>query len=64
MLEWNAGIGLEGYRIYWGNTSGNYGAPLGVGNVTMWTLNGFTSGLTYYFAVTGLYNGTQETDPL
>ena len=63
MLEWNAGIGLEGYRIYWGNTSGNYGAPLGVGNVTMWTLNGFTSGLTYYFAVTGLYNGTQETEP-
>jgi hypothetical protein len=45
---------LSGYNVYYGTSSGTYGVPINVGNVTSYTLNGLGTG-TYYFAVTA-YN--------
>ncbi len=41
---------LAGYELSYGNSSGNYGTTLDVGNVTTRTVSGLASG-TYYFAV-------------
>ena len=44
-----------GYKVYYGTASRAYGVPINVGNVTTYTLNGLSPGVTYYFAVTA-YN--------
>ena len=41
-----------GYRIYYGAASGNYTNSVAVGNVTTNAVQGLTSGVTYFFAVT------------
>ena len=53
-LAWNTSAGPEvvGYRVHLGAASGNYTSSVMVGNVTINTVPGLTSGLTYYFAVT------------
>ncbi len=43
---------LAGYKIYWGNASKSYGAPVDVGKVTQYTLTGLTAGNTYFVTVT------------
>ncbi len=43
---------LEGFKIYYGTTSGNYTNSINAGDVTSYTFNNLTSGTTYYFAVT------------
>ena len=48
---------LGGYKIYTGNTPGNYSQVLDVGNVTSYTLSGLNDGTTYYFAVTAYSTG-------
>ncbi len=53
---------LAGYKVYYGTTSGNYGSPINVGNVTTYTLNGLTSGQTYYIAVTAYDTSNNESD--
>jgi hypothetical protein len=52
-LSWdpNAEPTLAGYKIYYGTTSGTYGAPLNAGNATTFTVTGLGPG-TYYFALT------------
>lgn len=52
-LSWNANTepDLSGYKVYYGTSSGNYGAPIDVGNTTNHTITGLADG-TYYFAVT------------
>lgn len=46
---------LGGYKIYYGTTSGHYGTPIDVGNVTTYDLTGLTSGQRYYIIATA-YN--------
>jgi hypothetical protein len=43
---------LAGYMVYYGNSPGNYFQNMNVDNVTTYTVNNLTDGLTYYFAVT------------
>ena len=52
-LTWAAATGATGYKIYYGTSTGVYGAPITVGNVTSSTVTGLTTGTTYYFAVSG-----------
>ena len=53
-LAWDANTDPElgGYKLYYGQTSGNYSANVNVGNQTTYTLTALTAGQTYYFAVT------------
>ncbi|MEK6698344.1 MAG: CFI-box-CTERM domain-containing protein [Nitrospirota bacterium] len=50
ILSWPSVSGATGYKVYYG-TSSPPTTPLGVGNVTSYTLTGLTNGTTYYVAV-------------
>jgi hypothetical protein len=43
---------LAGYMIYYGTNPGNYSQSINVGDVTTYTVNNLTEGLTYYFVTT------------
>jgi hypothetical protein len=43
---------LVGYKIYYGTLSGNYTEDIDVGNVTEYTIDNLTDGITYYFVAT------------
>ena len=52
-LAWDPSTGnVGGYRLYYGQTSGNYMSNINTGNQTSHTVAGLTAGITYYFAVT------------
>jgi hypothetical protein len=53
-LAWDANTepDLDGYKIYYGLASGNYGTPVDVGNVEQHTLTGLEEGKTYFLAAT------------
>ena len=66
-LEWNVNNeeDLLGYKVYYGTSSGNYGEPDDVGNITEHELSGLTEGVTYYVAITAYdtsYNESQKSD--
>jgi len=42
---------IAGYLVYYGIASRAYGEPVDVGNQTIYSLDGFETGPTYYFAV-------------
>jgi len=53
-LVWNPSISeVDGYRVYYGTSSGNYLFSENVGNVTFYSLDSLnlTSGTTYYFVI-------------
>jgi hypothetical protein len=62
-LEWDPSISknVVGYRIYVGNNSRNYGAPITVINQTSYTVTGLTSHNDYYFSVTAFDNNGMES---
>jgi fibronectin type 3 domain-containing protein len=53
---------LAGYKIYYGNSSGNYSYSIDVGNVTTYTLTDLTEGQTYYFAATAYDTSGNESE--
>ena len=63
-LAWNPVIDptLGGYYVHVGTASGLYTRTITVGNVTSYSVDGLTTGTTYYFAVTG-YNSAGESPP-
>ncbi|MEW6001251.1 MAG: Ser-Thr-rich GPI-anchored membrane family protein [Nitrospirota bacterium] len=52
---------LEGYKVYYGTSSGNYSQRIDVGNVTTYTVSNLNDG-TYYFAVTVHDTSGNESD--
>lgn len=62
-LSWapNTDSDLAGYKVYMGTTSGLYGAPVDVGNVTTYTAGNLTAGTTYYFSVTAYDRSGNES---
>ncbi len=63
-LKWNANPepDLEGYKIYYGNSSRVYNVSKLVGKVTNCTVTGLTKGQTYYFAVTAVNISGSESE--
>jgi len=63
-LEWDAVIHplLEGYRVYYGTSSGDYDVTLDVGNWTSCTIADLEDDETYYFAVTAYSTEGEESD--
>lgn len=53
-LAWNVSpsASVTGYKLYYGQASGNYTTSSDVGNNLSYTVGGLTSGQNYYFAVT------------
>lgn len=64
VLTWDPSGNTEivAHRIYYGETSGEYGAPLEVGNVSTALVPGLTGGRRYYFAVTAVHRSGQESE--
>ena len=52
----------DGYRIYYGTTSGQHPNIIEVGNETTYTVTGLQDSTRYYFVVTA-YLGAQESLP-
>ncbi|RMF86394.1 MAG: fibronectin type III domain-containing protein, partial [Nitrospinota bacterium] len=53
---------LAGYKVYYGQSSRNYGSPVDVGNQTTYILAGLSRGETYYFAVTAYDTSGNESE--
>lgn len=62
ILSWDSNLesDLSGYKVYFGPSSGSYGTPIDVGNVTSYTISGLSNG-THYFAVTALDTSGNES---
>ncbi len=52
---------LAGYKVYYGNASGNYTENIDVVNVLTYTVKNLTDG-TWYFAVTAYDTSDNESD--
>lgn len=63
-VEWdkNPEPDVNGYVVYYGNTSRNYPYSTNVGNVTTATIYGLSEGKTHYFAVTARNSIGLESD--
>ena len=68
-LAWdpNSESDLEGYKLYYGTSSKNYGVIIDVGltatpSSPSYTLTGLSEGETYYFAVTAYDTSDNESD--
>jgi RHS repeat-associated protein len=60
-LSWETVAGADGYKVYYGTTSGAYGAPVDAGDVASHTVTGLTNGTMYYFAVKA-YNASGDSE--
>ena len=49
-LRWDASIspGVTGYKVYFGNSSRQYGTPITIGNQTTYTVTGLADGIWYF----------------
>lgn len=62
-ISWNSNIesDLAGYRVYYGASARNYQDVIDVGPFTSAVIDGLSSGLTYYFAVTAYDTSGNES---
>lgn len=62
-LSWlpNTDTDLAGYKVYMGTSSGLYGNPVNVGNVTSYVAGNLKAGTTYYFSVTAYDQSGNES---
>ena len=62
-LRWQANTepDLAGYRIYYGTASRAYGPPITVGNVSEYTVQDLKEGTRYYFSLTAVDTGGNES---
>ena len=62
-LTWdpNTETNVVGYNMYMGTQPGVYGGPLAVGNSTSYTVGNLTGGRTYYFSLTAVDSGGNES---
>ena len=62
-LSWNPNgeADLEGYRVYYGTSSGTYGSPIDVGNVIAYRLTGLNDGVRYYISLTAYDTSNNES---
>jgi hypothetical protein len=63
-LAWdpNTEPDVAGYQIYYGTASRSYRYSIDVGNVTTYTIQGLTQGVTYYIALTAYDSADNESD--
>lgn len=63
-LAWDANTesDLDGYKLYYGTSTGNYLTPIDVGNVTTYELSGLDTGVTYYIALTAYDTVNNESE--
>jgi len=63
-LAWDANSeeDLAGYKVYYGTSTGNYGEPIDVGNITEYELSVLNEGTTYYIALTAYDNSDNESE--
>jgi fibronectin type 3 domain-containing protein len=57
----NAEPDLAGYKIYYGESSGNYTNSINVGKATQYTVNQLRDDVTYYFVVTAYDTAGNES---
>jgi hypothetical protein len=63
-ISWkpNSESDLAGYKVYYGTTSGQYGAPIDVGNITVYTMTiSPIHGGLHYFALTAYDTSGNES---
>ena len=62
-LVWipNTESDLAGYKVYYGNSSGNYDTNVDVGNQTSYTFSGLVSAKTYYIVATAYDTSGNES---
>lgn len=63
-LKWDASdeLGLIGYNIYYGKTSGMYTRRRTIGKINQYRLDGLNNGEVYYFAITAYDSQSRESD--
>jgi len=63
-LAWdpNTEPDVAGYQIYYGTASRSYRYSIDLGNVTTYTIQGLTQGVTYYIALTAYDSADNESD--
>jgi len=59
-LTWSAVSGADGYKLYYGTSSGSYLATVDLGNVTSKSFTGVPPG-TYYLAITAYGSSSTES---
>ncbi|HGJ65295.1 TPA: T9SS type A sorting domain-containing protein [bacterium] len=64
LLKWEANIeyDIDGYKIYYGNSSGNYDKFIDVGNVNEYIIKNLPNGQRVYIAITA-YNKSKNESP-
>jgi len=60
--DYNQENDIAGYRLYYGNSSGNYSQVIDVGSNNQHNVSGLQAGVTYYFAVTAYDSSNLESD--